>query len=50
MDAPTLQKALLSTSGQESEEKTSRCINYDKNTEIFNRLQLALKSQNMLRE
>lgn len=33
-----------------AEEKTSRCINYDKNTEIFNMVQTALKTQNELRE
>lgn len=33
-----------------AEEKTSRCINYDKNTEIFNMVQSALKTQNEMRE
>jgi len=33
-----------------TEDKTSRCINYDKNTELVNVLQTALKTQNEMRE
>jgi hypothetical protein len=44
-EVQSLAPGAIACSEQMFEEKGSRCINYDKNTEVFNRLQQAIRAQ-----